>query len=117
MTVKLKLIDSDDVDCPFLASQMYSPLSVSSTFLTTKVLLECGPSSVLVSRLVKEIFELPVSALHLSLVLLNQMMLAGGLAVTAHLIVTVSSSLGLSLSPLIDKLLKGTNSIGSRVIK
>ena len=61
-----------------------------------------------------EVFELPVSALHLSLVLLNQMMLAGGLAITAHLIVTLSSSLGLSLSPLIDKLLKGT--LGNRVI-
>ena len=55
-----------------------------------------------------EVFRLLVSALTLSLVLLNQVMLAEGLAMTSHLIVTVSSSLGLSLSPLIDKLVKGT---------
>ena len=55
-----------------------------------------------------EIFGLLVSALTLSLVLLNQEMLAGGLATTSHSIITVSSSLGLSLSPLIDKLVRGT---------
>lgn len=55
-----------------------------------------------------KVFELVVSALTLPLVLLNQEMLAGGLAMTPHSIVTVSSSLGLSLSPLIDKLVRGT---------
>ncbi len=55
-----------------------------------------------------DVFELIVSALTLPLVLLNQVMLAGGLAVTSHSIVTVSNSLGLSLSPLIDRLLRGT---------
>ena len=55
-----------------------------------------------------EVFGLLVSALTLSLVLLNQMILAKGLAMTSHSIVTVSSSLGLSLSPLIDKLVRGT---------
>jgi hypothetical protein len=35
-------------------------------------------------------------------------MLAGGLAMTSHSIITVSSSLGFSLSPLIDKLVRGT---------
>ena len=55
-----------------------------------------------------EIFELLVSVLTLSLVLFNQVMLAGGLAVTLHSIVTVSSSLGVLLFPLIDKLLRRT---------
>ena len=56
-----------------------------------------------------EVFGLLVSErLTLSLVLLNQEMLAGGLAMTSHSIVTVSSSLGLSLSSLIDKLVRGT---------
>ena len=55
-----------------------------------------------------EVFGLLVSALTLSLVLLNQEMLAGGLAMTSHSITTVSSSLGLSLFPLIDKLVRGT---------
>ena len=55
-----------------------------------------------------EVFVLLVSALTLSLVLLNQMILAGGLAMTSHSIVTVSSSLGLSVFPLIDKLVRGT---------
>ena len=42
MTVKLKVTDSEDSGL-FLASQMYSPLSVSSKFLMTKMLLDCGP--------------------------------------------------------------------------
>ena len=62
-----------------------------------------------------DVFELLVSALTLSLVLLNHTMLAGGLAMTSHLIITVSSSLGASLSPLIDKLLRGTVQINSKV--
>ena len=60
-----------------------------------------------------DIFELLVSALTLSLVLLNHAILAGGLAMTSHSIVTVSSSLGLSLSPLTDKLLRGTVQISN----
>ena len=55
-----------------------------------------------------KVFELLVSALTLPLVLLNQEMLSGGLAMTLHSIVTASSSLGFSLSPLIDKLVRGT---------
>ena len=55
-----------------------------------------------------DVFELFMSALTLSLVPLNQMMLAGGLAMTSHSTVTVSSSLGLSLLPLIDRLVRGT---------
>ena len=54
-----------------------------------------------------EIFGLLVSALTLSLVLLNQMILPGGLAMTSHSTNTVSSSLGFSLFPLIDKLVRG----------
>ena len=51
-----------------------------------------------------EVFGLLVSeSLTLSLVLLNQTILAEGLAMTSHSIVTVSSSLGLLLFPLIDK--------------
>ena len=72
------------------------------------MLLESGPVGELMSWWVMEVFRLLVSALTLSLVLLNQEMLAGGLAMTSHSIITVSSSLGLSLSPLIDKLVRGT---------
>ena len=55
-----------------------------------------------------KVFELDISILTLSLVLFNQVMLAEGLAVTSHSIVTVSNSRGLLLSLLIDKLLRGT---------
>ncbi len=53
-------------------------------------------------------FELLMRFLLFSLVLLNQVMLAGGLVMTSHSMVTVTSSLGASLSPLIDKLVRGT---------
>ena len=55
-----------------------------------------------------KVFELLVSVLTLSMVLFNQVMLAGGLAVTPHSIVTDSSSRGLLLFPLISDLLRGT---------
>ena len=61
-----------------------------------------------------DVFELLVSVLTLSLVLFNQVMLAGGLAVTLHSIITVSNSLGVLLSPLIDKLLMGTVQISKQ---
>ena len=73
-----------------------------------KVHLKSGPLGVLISWHMMEAFELLVSVLTLSLVLFSQVMLAGGLAVTSHSIITVSNSLGLLLSPLMDNLLRGT---------
>jgi hypothetical protein len=74
------------------------------------VLLEIGPLGVVVSRSVMDVRRVLMRVWIISLVVavFIHTMLAGGLAVTLHSIVTVSSSLGLSLSPLIDKLVRGT---------
>ena len=45
----VKLADTEGDEGSLLASQIYSPLSVASTFLIVRVLLETGPLSVLVS--------------------------------------------------------------------
>ena len=49
ITQIVKSADTEGDEGSLLASQIYSPLSVASTFLIVSVLLETGPLGVLVS--------------------------------------------------------------------
>ena len=49
ITQIVKSVDTERDEGSLLASQIYSPLSVASTFLIVSVLLETGPLGVLVS--------------------------------------------------------------------
>ena len=108
MTQIVKLVDADS-EGSLLASQMKSPLSLASTVLIVSVLLETGPLDVYVSQRVMEVRGLLTRAQVLLLAPhFIHIMLAGGLAVALHSMITVSRLSGELLLPRIIKLLKGT---------
>ena len=94
------LTDTVSVKTSFVVSQLYIPLSVCTTSLTTKMLRETGPLEPLVSKLCEILLlELVRTFLTPSGVLNNHVIFAGGLAVTLHSMIRVSSSSGALLLP------------------